>query len=399
MLWVNQFAATPGDGGGTRHFELARALAALGWEVDIVASDFHIHRRVFTHRTSPGDHQVIEERVDGIRFLWLWAFPYRQSNWRRMLNWISFAWEVGRRPERISPADVVIGSSPQLFAALGAWLLAWRRRAPFVFEVRDLWPESLEAVSGRRGIGYWVLDRLATFLYRRADRIIVLARGSASAIEARGVPPTQICYVPNGVDPTGWPAIERPDRASFTSLYAGAHGPANGLEVVLDAAERLLARPEFRFLLVGDGPVKSQLQADAARRQLTNVEFRSSVAKTALPALFAEADAGLMVLRDTPLFAWGISPNKLFDYLAAQLPVVCNVPGDVAAMVVAAGAGEQARDSSADALVEALVRLSQRSPDERREMGRAGRRWVSVEHDRVGMARRLAQLFVDLKQS
>lgn len=396
VLWVNQFAATPDAGGGTRHFEFARALHPLGWSVEIAASDFHTHRRAFTERTAPYDRRVIVQEFERVPFVWLWSFPYRGNDWRRMLNWLSFAWEVavhlGRRPK----PDIIVGSSPQLFAALGAWVLARWRGARFVLEVRDLWPESLEAVSGRRGMGYWCLDRVATFLYRHADRIIVLTRGNAGAIAAKGIDPARIRYVPNGVDASRWPELDRPERGTFTAVYAGAHGPANGLDVVLSAADRLRKDPRIRFLLVGDGPAKMALQADATRRALPNVEFRPSVPKDRLPTLFAEADAGLMVLIDTPLFAFGVSPNKLFDYLAARLPVVCNVAGEVADMVRAAGAGEQARDASAEALADAVLRLAARTMAERREMGRAGREWVIAEHDRVRLAQRVAEVFGEL---
>ncbi|HEV2180395.1 MAG TPA: glycosyltransferase family 4 protein, partial [Gemmatimonadaceae bacterium] len=181
-----------------------------------------------------------------------------------------------------------------------------------------------------------------------------------------------------------WPA----PRAPFTLVYAGAHGPANGLDTVLAAAALLLDHP-IRIVLVGDGPAKSELQTRAAREQLPNVEFRDPVPKTAMPNLLASAHAGLMVLRDAPLFAFGVSPNKLFDYLAAGLPVVCNVPGDVAAMLRNAQAGEQANDPSPRALADAIVRLAQRTPDALRAMGDAGRAWIGREHSRTVLAQRL----------
>ena len=179
-------------------------------------------------------------------------------------------------------------------------------------------------------------------------------------------------------------------------MYAGAHGPANGLDVVLEAAALLRDEPRVRFLLVGDGPSKPALVASAAAAGLGNVEFRDPVAKREIPRLFADADAGLMVLRDTPLFAFGVSPNKLFDYLGASLPVVCNVPGEVAGMLADAGAGEQAADGSAAALADAVRRMLAHPPERRAEMGRAGRAWVTREHDRPVLAQRLDALLSSL---
>ncbi|HEX8390996.1 MAG TPA: glycosyltransferase family 4 protein [Longimicrobium sp.] len=387
LLWVNHFAVSPEQGGGTRHFELGRELVRRGWDVTIAASDLNLHTRTYSRRAGPGDAAARDESIDGVRFRWLWAAPYLRNDWRRARNWLSFSQRVwrwtGPRP------DVVIGSSPHLFAALAAERLARRWRVPFVFEVRDLWPESLLAGGDRAGTAYRVLGRVADYLYRRADRIVVLAGGSGAYLRERGIPAERLVHVPNGVDVSAFAAVQRPAREGLTLVYTGAHGPMNGLETVLDAAQLLADRPDIRFLLVGDGPVKPALRADAERRGLRNVEFRDSIPKTAMPALLAEADAGLMVLREAPLFAFGVSPNKLFDYFGAALPVVCNVPGEVAEMVRAAGAGEQAADASAAALAGAAVRMLARTADERRRMGVAGRAWVSREHDRPVLADRM----------
>jgi len=277
---------------------------------------------------------------------------------------------------------VVIGSSPQPFAALGAWALAQRLGVPFVFEVRDLWPESLEAVAGRRGPFYRLVGVVARFLYRKADAVIVLARGSAPVIEAAGVTRDRIWFIPNGISPDCFPEITRPPRPNLTLMYAGAHGPANGLEAVLDAAERLRDDSKIRFLLVGDGPAKAGLLAEAARRGLTNVEFRDPLSKPELVALMAEVDAGLMILKETPLFAYGVSPNKLFDYFGASLPVVCNVPGEVAEMLRDAAAGVQTADGSGTALAAAVRQMAALPVDTRASMGRQGRAWVLRERDR-----------------
>jgi glycosyltransferase involved in cell wall biosynthesis len=388
LLWINHFAVAPSDGGGTRHYDLAQAMAPHGWRVTIAASDFHLHTRGYTRRPTPHSRAAIPERVGDVEFLWLWAAPYTGNDWRRARNWLSFSRSLARYAPNGSRPDVIIGSSPHLFAALAALRMARRLRVPFVLEVRDLWPESIVAAGGRRGPAYHALGSLARYLYARADRIIVLARGTGDHLTGLGVDPARIVYVPNGADPM--PAARRQPRTGtpFTLVYAGAHGPANGLDTVLDAAALLRDHP-VRILLVGDGPSKAALVERAARDGLPNVEFRDPVPKTAMPALLASADAGLMVLRDAPLFAFGVSPNKLFDYLAAGLPVVCNVPGDVATMLLDASAGEQTADASPRALANAILRLAQRSPDALRAMGDAGRSWVGREHGRPVLAQRL----------
>lgn len=388
LLWINHFAVAPADGGGTRHFELARELTTRGWRVTIAASDFHLHSRGYTRRVSAAARAPITERIDDVDFLWLWAAPYATNDWRRANNWISFASSLGRWSPNGSRPDVIIGSSPHLFAALAGRRLATRLGVPFVMEVRDLWPESLVAAGGRRGPVYHALDVLARHLYGSASRIIVLAHGAGDYLRDRGVDARKLVLVPNGADPYPLAPAAVRGADAFTLVYAGAHGPANGLDVVLGAAS-LLRGEHVRIILVGDGPSKRELMMAASAANLDNVEFRDPVPKTAMPALLASADAGLMVLRDAPLFSYGVSPNKLFDYLAAGLPVVCNVAGEVASMLAASGAGEQTSDASARALADAMRHLAHRPLGERTAMGAAGRDWLTREHSRAVLASRL----------
>jgi glycosyltransferase involved in cell wall biosynthesis len=399
LLWVNHFAVPPSEAGGTRHFELARELVKLGWVPTVAASDFNLHSRRYTRREEAGERQPVVEHIEGVEFVWLWASAYLKNNWRRAVNWLTFARSAIAWNPRVAAPDVVIGSSPHLFAALAGARVASRLGVPFVLELRDLWPESLLAAGGRKGVAYHFFGAIARHLYRRADRIVVLARGSVDHLVQLGVDRTKIAYVPNGVDTSAFASVVRPPRTSnarFTIVYAGAHGSANGLDTVIDSAERLRHRSDIRFLLVGDGPAKASLQASAAARGLGNVEFRPPVPKSGMPALLSSVDAGLMVLRDSPLFAYGVSPNKLFDYLGAGLPVVCNVPGEVAAMLREARAGVQTEDGSPDALADAVLRIRECSTEELAAMGSAGQAWVAREHGPTVLASRLDGMLREL---
>lgn len=389
LLWVNHFAVAPDMGGGTRHFEMGRELTQRGWSVTIAASDFHLHGRVYLRRAGAADRKSRLELLEGVRFVWLWAAPYDRNDWRRVWNWLSFGSSLARWIDNAERPDVIVGSTPHLFAALAAWRAARRHGVPFVLEVRDLWPESLAVGGGRRGPSYWALYLLARFLYRVADRIVVLAPGVGDFLARAGVPSDRIVLAPNGVDVAAYPDLPHAPRAEMRLAYAGAHGPANGLEAVLDAAELLRNDPRVAFELVGDGPSKAALVEGARVRGLDNVCFRDPISKRAMPAFLAECDAGLMVLKDVPLFAFGVSPNKLFDYWGASLPVICNVPGDVADMVRQSGAGVQARDASGEGLAEAIRRLLAMAPAERSAMGAQGRTWVARERDRPVLTARM----------
>lgn len=397
LFWINHFARPPGVSGGSRHYEMGRDLVRRGWRVTLLTTDFSTHSREYFRRTGSDDRRVIHEEIDGVAFRHFWSAPYETNDWHRAWNWISFARSLTRwEPDRGRP-DVIIGSSPHLLAAWAGLRMARRWKVPFLFEVRDLWPESMIAAGGRRGPAYYAFRWIANHLYREADRVVCLARGTRAYLRDQlGVPEGKLVFVPNGVDPGSFAEIERPTRPTTTFVYAGAHGPANGLDTVLEAAYLLREREDLRFLFVGDGPAKPGLERQAEELRLENVTFLDPVPKARIPELFAAADAGLMVLRETPLFAFGVSPNKLFDYMGAALPVVCNVPGEVETMVREAGAGEQAADGSAEALAAAVTRLAARSAGERAAMGRAARDWVSLEHGRTILARRLDDVLREL---
>ena len=383
-------------GGGTRHIELGRELASRGWTVTLAASDFHIHERRYQRRASAADRKTHHEVVDGVDVAWLWTSPYSRNDLRRVRNWLSFARSLLALDTSASPPRVVIGSSPHLFAALAAYIIARRRGVPFVLEVRDLWPESLAVSGKRRGPGYFAFWLLARLLYRVADRIIVLAEGVEQYLIEKGIPARKIAFIPNGVDATAFSKTTPAARDTLRLVYAGAHGPANGLATVLHAAHLLRDEPRVSFVLLGDGPAKPALREEAARLQLTNVQLLDPIAKADMPVFLNGCDAGLMVLKDVPVFAFGVSPNKLFDYWAAALPVVCNVRGEVAGLVARAGGGVQASDASAEALADAVRRMLALSPAERRAMGTSGRAWVAAERDRPILAKRLDTILREL---
>lgn len=376
---------------------MSRELVRRGWEVTIAASDFHLLSREYTRRVDADDRTVIEEDLDEVALRYLWSAPYTSNDWRRAWNWLTFARSLLQwSPDRGRP-DVIIGSSPHLFAALAGLRMSRRWSVPFVFEVRDLWPESMVAAGGSKGIVYAALKWIADHLYRHADGIVCLSRGTRTYLhEERSIPEEKLYYVPNGVDPEAFAGHRSSERTRTTFVYTGAHGPANGLDAIIDAADRLRERRDVSFQLVGDGPAKSDLKRQSTAMRLDNVAFLDPVPKEQIPDVLSAADAGLMVLRETPLFSFGVSPNKLFDYMGAALPVVCNVPGEVEAMVREAGAGVQAASGSGEDLAAAVTRLADRTSEERATMGQSGREWVSREHGRKILAERLDGILRDL---
>jgi glycosyltransferase involved in cell wall biosynthesis len=395
-IWiVNQYAIPPTQPGITRHFSFAVALNRRRHDVTLIASSFdHVTRK--ETRVQPGETFRIET-IEGVRFLWLPTPPYAGNTSRRVWNMLVFAQRVWRRRgmQGLARPDVIVGSSPHLFGAFAAWRLARTLGVPFVLEVRDLWPEALVEWGSMRA-GHPVVRALAWIertLYRNADRIVTLWPHSGSYIAARGAHPDKIVWISNGVFLTGsepLPPRTDPSRP-LTVMYLGAHSVTNPLNTVLDAAALLQAEgyaDKLRFRFLGDGPNKPELIRQAHDAGLDGmVRFEAPVPKQTIDRVAAEADVFILPLHRGGLYRWGMSPNKLFDYMAAARPIVIAV--DVPSNPVAeAGAGLNVPAEDPPALAQAIKTLLALPPRERSEMGLRGRRYVKAHHDMARLAER-----------
>lgn len=377
VLVLNPFASRRDEAGGTRHIELFSQLER--WSFLIISSS---RNRKTGKRRSPASEGFITVPVS--REL--------GSGASRILNWASYALSASAKGMRVGRVDVVYGSSPHLLVGFAAWLISSVKKAEFIFEVRDLWPKVLVDMNrvSERSILYRSLKSLETFLYRRASIIIVMAEGTRKELLSRDIPASKIVYIPNAADPKDFmPSAPRSilrQRYGFTrttALYAGAHGPANGLHLLLDAARH---QPNIDIVLVGGGVYKERLQASAREMDLQNVRFFDPVPKSEIPDLLAAADIGLHVLDDVELFRTSVSPNKLFDYMAAGRVVLTNTPGLVSDLVNEAGAGVTVGPKE---LSDGLTRLMALSEQDRKSMEMAGREWIGEHQSRRAMASRL----------
>lgn len=314
VIVIEQYSQPRDQGGGTRHADLFDRLA--GWETTIIASNVS-HYTGKPYRTSDD------------RFVLLPIPTYSGNGAMRMVGWCIFGAEAVVAAAR-RPADLIYGSSPQLLSALAGLVVARLKGVPFVMEVRDLWPESIVAMGHLRegSAVHRILVTLEAMLYRGAERIVVVTPGWEDHLAAFGVDPAHVVAISNGTEASDFYVAEdrevlreRYGITGYTAVYAGAHGPANRVDLTLDAAEAL---PEVNFLMIGSGSKKDWAIEEAAKRGLTNVEFRDPIPKAELPALLKACDVGLHVIAPLKVLDAGMSPNKLFDYLAAGLPVVSN---------------------------------------------------------------------------
>lgn len=392
-MWIfNHYAVTPDMSAGTRHYDFAKGLAGRGYKTTIFASSFLWGQRRELKLGKNEKHKV--ENFDGLNFVWVKTFPYQKNDWRRIVNMVSYmnrAYWLGRKIAGeacgIEKPDVIIGSSVHLFAVYTAYLLSKRYKVPFIMEVRDLWPQTLIDM----GVSKWhpfiiLLRKLEKYLYKRADKIITVLGGADKYIESLGIKFNGTALVPNGVDLEGFNIKEtnfknqKPLDSGFTVIYAGAIGKANNLDVVIKAAEILYkGHPDIKFLFIGDGQEKTRLSRIVKEKHLNNVKFKAPVPRREIGGVLANADGLLFNLEDSPVFKYGISSNKLFDYLASGKPVIfsCNAANNP---VEEAKAGITVSPNNPEKLASSILKLYHMPKKQKEEMGKRGREYVEKYH-------------------
>lgn len=338
-----------------------------------------------------------EEWIDGIRTIRVWTYLAANAGTvRRTVNFLSYFAAATAAAPFVRRPDVVIATSPQFFAGWAGVPAHWVHRAPFVLEIRDLWPESITAVGAMdRGLAVRALELMERCLYAAADHIVTVGDGYREQLMARGVPAAKIDVVTNGVetdlfyprDPD--PAVRErfgvaPD--AFVVVFAGTIGMASGLDVALRAARRLRdhGRHDIVFLLVGDGAVRAELEASARAQGLDDVVFTGMVARPQLPAVLAAADACLVHFKRRPIFTT-ILPSKLFEDAAMAKPILLGFEGHAAKLVRTADCGIAFTPEDDEALAAAVERLAG-DPAEARRLGENGRRYVVEHFDRQRLA-------------
>lgn len=395
ILFVTQCFPPEMGALAARVHELSRAWVRMGHDVTVVTA--FAHHPIGIKKPEDRWRLTRKDGVDGIGVIrvWDWAVP-NEGALKRMISFVTFMFSAtvigGLRADR---PDVVIASSPQLLSGVAGYALARMFRRPFVFEVRDLWPEGIVAVSLMRE--NWViagLRRVARFLYENADCLVTVGAGYRQLIhEGYGIPVESVKLIPNGIDTALFKPMEAKggirseygwgDR--FVVMYVGTHGMAHGLEKVLEAARELRGESDILFVLVGEGPEKAELKRKAAEWGLKNVQFIDQQAKARIPEFYAACDLGLVNLTDVPLHEGSI-PSKIFEYMGMAKPILLAVRGHARRIVEDARCGEYVPPGDVGAMVEAVRRLS-KAGVRLAEMGESGRSYVLARHDRDQLAR------------
>jgi len=397
-IWIVNHYADPPDGLATRSFDIARRMVEKGHPTTIFVCAFsHYHLSPLRRL---GWRLWRREDIDGVLFIWIAGNAYRGNDWRRMLNMVLFSWLAFfaglMRRER---PDIVVGVSVHPLAALTGYFLARIKKARFFFEVTDLWPQTLIDFGRLRpdGRAARAMRTLERYLFKRAERIVMLWRHTDSYVESQGVSPSKILWIPHGVELERYeelaPYEGAPDRP-FRIMFLGGFVAANSIDSILDVAAVLQrrGRHEIKFLMVGAGQERDALIARATSMNLTDMEFRPAVPKREVGRTMGEADAFIYGLRDLPLYRFGISLNKLTDYLASGRPIIF-FGRSTYDPVQEAKAGVSVPPGDPEILADAIERLVALSPGERMEMGERGRRYLLEHHDIPGLAVRLLEVF------
>jgi glycosyltransferase involved in cell wall biosynthesis len=394
ILFVSHYFPPEGNAPASRVHEMCRQWVAAGHRVTVITS----------HPNHPGgkiyegyrNRWKSRETIDGIEVIRIWTFlAANKGTIKRILNYTSFmghavlAGLFGNRP------DVLIATSPQFFCGIAGMLLRYLRRLPFVLEIRDIWPESIATVGAMKSsLLLRPLAWLEKRMYRSAQHIVTVGSGYKQLLEAKGIAATDISVVTNGIDQAIFsprpPSQEIRERYALQGKYVvgvvGTLGMASGLHVVLRAARKLreAGNDDVRFLLVGDGAIRAELEAEAAEAELDNVIFTGRRPKAEMPDFLATLDVCLVHLIKQELFRF-VLPSKIFEANAMERPIVLGVQGCAAELVNEARAGLTIEPEDEDQLLAAIDRLRQ-DPEYARQLGRNGRAHVLEHYDRTQLA-------------
>lgn len=391
LLYFHQHFSTPSGAVGQRSYAMARRFIEYGHTVTIVCGSY---KGGVTGLTDPFVKGCRRGNVDGIQVIEFdLSYANHDSFIKRFWTFMKFAFRSVKLVFTLD-YDVIFASTTPLTVGIPGILGRWLRRKPFVFEVRDLWPElpkAMGVITNPLILG--CLSLLERVSYHSAHELIALSPGMCDGIVRCGIPKEKVHLVSNGCDLHIFENVKPSSRplgvadTDLMAVYAGTHGMANGLDAVLDTAVVLQrrARTDIKFVLVGDGKLKQALQQRSREEGLDNVLFLELLPKRTLAELMLAADIGLQILANVPAFYDGTSPNKFFDYIAAGLPVLINYPGWLGKKVIESQCGFVVPPNDADAFADTLEKAAA-DRSSLKQMGKNARQLAEQEFDRNELA-------------
>jgi glycosyltransferase involved in cell wall biosynthesis len=401
ILYISQYFPPEMGAPAGRCYGFARRWAQMGDDVTVLTA-------VPNHPAGviyPGyKNRFSREEVDGIKVARVMIFPAPNKGvFKRSLNYLSFLISSIAGGIGLPSTEVVIASSPQLLVALSGYIISRIKRSPFVFEVRDLWPESLVAVGAARGgVSIRSLGMLARFLYRKADLIVVVTRSFIDHLAGLEIPRNKIHLIPNGIDTSLFPDKVSGEQVrkqynlsgKFVCSYIGTLGMAHNLSTIINSAKLLEEKQGIHFLLVGDGAERERLEGEVKKLALRNITFTGRVERDSVPSFLAASDISLVLLKNDPLFRTVI-PSKMFEAMAAGVPIILGVAGEAKDILIEAKAGIPITPDSEEELAGAVLKLY-RDGKIRRCYGENGKGFVKERYNLKVLAFRYRDLLLEL---
>lgn len=342
-----------------------------------------------------------KEEIDGVQVIRVWSYLAANSGFaRRIANYLSYMFTALLAVPRVKRPNVILSTSPQFFCGLAGMFAKWMRRVPWVFEVRDLWPESIVSVGAmKRGFAVRRLEGLERLAYNQAGHIVSVTDAFVPHISDRLKRPKPISVVKNGVNLSLFSKTNDAEKTKakfgfngrFVAAYVGTHGMAHGLDTVLEAANILRYDNRIGFLLVGDGAERERLLKRATDMKLDNIQIVGQLPKSDMPDVWSATDASLIILKKSDTFK-KVLPSKMFEAMAMECPIVLGVEGEAKELLNDAGAGIAITPEAADELAEAVLTLME-DPDLAKSHGQNGLQHVQEHFDRSKLAKSYLQVF------
>jgi len=405
ILLINHYAGSTRHGMEYRPYYLAREWVKDGHNVQILAAS-HSHYRALQPEMSAEIH---DEICDGISYRWYRAPEYSGNGIGRVGNIVMFLWKITMDGKKIADEfkpDVVIASSTYPMDIWPARRIAMRAKAQLIYEVHDLWPLSpieLGNMSRKHPFIVWC-QWAEDYAYRHCNKVVSMLPKTQAHMVSHGMLPEKFSYIPNGIDTEEWEVIERLPvdiQAQLAIIkesgqpvvgYTGTHGLANALDVLLDAAK--LAVDKFKVVLVGNGPERERLMKRVVDEEIGNVILLPAIPKASIPAFLAEIDIAFIGWHESPLYRFGISPNKLMDYMMAEKPVVHSVSAGNDP-VAEAGCGLTVAPGDPMAIRDGIIELAEMTSEARSELGKKGRKFILKNQTYAVLAKRFLGVIED----
>jgi glycosyltransferase involved in cell wall biosynthesis len=398
ILFLSHYFPPEVNAPATRTYEHCKKWVEMGHEVTVISCVPHHPMG----KAYPGykNKLVHVEYKDGIKSIKVLTYITANEGFvKRTFNYVFYMVMAILIAPFLSKADVVISTSPQFFNGLAGYFVSRIKRAPWLLEIRDLWPESILAVGAIKNRHIIkALEAIERFVYRKADHIVPVTNAFKDHIIKHGGREEAITVIRNGVDLNFFseqPADQNYARqlgveGKFVASYVGTHGMAHGLDTLVEAAELLRDRADIVFLTAGDGAERARLQQAVKEKGLSNVLMLGQLPKADMPKLWSISDASLVLLKKLDLFLTVI-PSKIFESMAMKKPIILGVRGESQQIIEEGGSGITIEPENARELADALVSLAD-SEQKCREIGEAGYRCVAEQFDRTLLAQRFEQV-------